>query len=155
MWSSWSDWSGCSVTCGDQGVRIRTRRCDSPAPQYGGRQCRGQQTQEDTCSETVTCPDDDIIPGLDSNCGSRMPGISQFRVVGGKPAKLHAHPWIAALGYRHWNCRELRTSFSAAKAALDMQMSVSPSFCLSVCHAYLFVRFTSIFYNSKSYRDET
>merc|ERR1719347_2244600 len=23
-----------------------------------------------------------------------------FRVVGGVPAKLHAHPWIAALGYR-------------------------------------------------------
>ena len=44
--------------------------------------------------------------------------------------------------------------FSAAKAALDMQMSVSLSFCHSVSHsvshAYLFVRFTSIFYNSKS-----
>ena len=37
-------------------------------------------------------------------------------------------------------------TFSAAKAALDMKMSVSQS----VCNAYLFVRFTSIFYNSKS-----
>ena len=49
--------------------------------------------------------------------------------------------------------------FSAAKAALDMQMSVSQSVSLSVClsvnNAYLFVRFTSIFYNSKSYIDET
>ena len=28
-----------------------------------------------------------------------MPGITQFRVVGGVPARLHAHPWIAALAY--------------------------------------------------------
>ena len=43
-----------------------------------------------------------------------------------------------------------RKLFSAAKAALGMQMSVSLSICLSVSNAYLFVRFTSIFYNSKS-----
>ena len=49
-------------------------------------------------------------------------------------------------------------SFSAAKAAQDMQMSVSlsfiQSFIQSVSHSvnniYLFVQFTSIFYNSKS-----
>ena len=50
--------------------------------------------------------------------------------------------------------REEDLEFSAAKAALDMQMSVSQSVIqsvsLSVCNAYLFVRFTSIFYNSKS-----
>ena len=40
--------------------------------------------------------------------------------------------------------------FSAAKAALDMQMSVSQSVSQSVCNAYLFVRFTCIFYTSKS-----
>ena len=40
--------------------------------------------------------------------------------------------------------------FSAAKAAQGMQMSVNLSVCHSVCHTYLFVRFTSIFYNSKS-----
>ena len=39
--------------------------------------------------------------------------------------------------------------FSAAKAAQGMQMSVSQSV------TYLFVRFTSIFYNCKSYRNET
>ena len=41
-------------------------------------------------------------------------------------------------------------SFSAAKAAQGMQMSVSPSFIQSVNNAYLFVRFTSKFCNSKS-----
>ena len=46
-------------------------------------------------------------------------------------------------------------NFSAAKAAQGMQMSVNPSVILSVCHAYLFVRFISIFYNSKSDRNET
>ena len=44
--------------------------------------------------------------------------------------------------------------FSAAKAAQGMQMSVNPSVSQSVsqsvCHTYLFGRFNSIFYNSKS-----
>ena len=45
--------------------------------------------------------------------------------------------------------------FSAAKAALDMQMSVSQSVSQSVRKTFIFVRFTSIFYNSKSYRNKT
>ena len=46
-------------------------------------------------------------------------------------------------------------TFSAAKAALGMQMSVSLSVIQSVNNTYLFVRFTSIFYKSKLYRNET
>ena len=56
---------------------------------------------------------------------------------------------------RHiFNSYSINRAFSAAKAAQGMQMSVNlsvcQSVCQSVCHAYLFVRFTSIFYNSKS-----
>ena len=51
------------------------------------------------------------------------------------------------------------TLFSAAKAAQGMQMSVSQSVSLSVSqsvrNAYLFIRFTSIFYDSKSDKNET
>ncbi|XP_076315975.1 hemicentin-1-like [Tachypleus tridentatus] len=47
-WSSWSEWSVCSVTC-DRGTRERTRECNDPAPQHGGRVCAGDATQIEEC----------------------------------------------------------------------------------------------------------
>ena len=44
VWSEWSEWysfsngSTCSKVCGD-GMEIRTRMCNSPAPRNGGDQC--------------------------------------------------------------------------------------------------------------------
>ena len=45
------------------------------------------------------CPPEVTIPDLTSECGLRAVRPAQWRVVGGVPAKLHTHPWIAALGY--------------------------------------------------------
>jgi len=99
-WSTWSEWSQCSVSCGDNGIRQRTRECNSPVPSHGGKTCQGEKRQENKCPQAA-CPTGATIPTLDSMCGTRIPGTSQqFRVVGGVPAKLHAHPWIAALGYK-------------------------------------------------------
>ncbi|XP_052759944.1 coadhesin-like [Mya arenaria] len=55
-WSTWSDWSGCSVTCG-YGGRYRNRTCDSPAPLHGGRPCAGVDSDIDVCYD-VACPID-------------------------------------------------------------------------------------------------
>ena len=50
----------------------------------------------------------------------------------------------------NYSSEEASLYFSAAKAAQGMQMSLNLSVRPSVNNAYLFVQFTSIFYNSKS-----
>lgn len=47
-WSSWSNWTECSVTCG-LGERRRFRKCNNPYPMFGGLFCEG------TSSETIPC----------------------------------------------------------------------------------------------------
>lgn len=37
-YTPYSNWSECSVTCGE-GVRYRHRSCTNPKPQFGGRDC--------------------------------------------------------------------------------------------------------------------
>lgn len=53
-WGPWSPWATCSVTCGG-GVKTRTRECNSPRPQYGGRRCIGKAGDSDSCNKKV-CP---------------------------------------------------------------------------------------------------
>ncbi|XP_064631894.1 hemicentin-1-like [Lineus longissimus] len=55
-WSDWSEFSECSVTCG-KGVKVRMRECNSPAPTYGGRWCRGRSIQQKKCHLKM-CPID-------------------------------------------------------------------------------------------------
>ena len=48
-WSNWSEYTACSVTCGD-GVSVRTRTCSNPAPAHGGRSCDGEAREEKKCN---------------------------------------------------------------------------------------------------------
>lgn len=48
VWSSWSRWSSCSVTC-SWGTRVRARTCDSPQPQYGGKPCPERSIATEIC----------------------------------------------------------------------------------------------------------
>ena len=49
-WSSWTDWSDCSVTCGG-GKTNRTRTCDNPKPANGGEDC----IDKDATAEVMLC----------------------------------------------------------------------------------------------------
>ncbi|XP_033105528.1 hemicentin-1-like isoform X2 [Anneissia japonica] len=44
----WTPWEPCSKTCG-RGIRTRERKCNNPAPQYGGRECQGRTTEQVLC----------------------------------------------------------------------------------------------------------
>ena len=53
-WTSWSVWSGCSVSCG-QGQITRLRSCTNPSPVHGGQNCVGDASQQSNC-RLVDCP---------------------------------------------------------------------------------------------------
>ena len=54
VWSSWSAPGSCSVTCGI-GVQTRTRKCDNPAPAFGGDDCVGDRTLTEPCTAPTAC----------------------------------------------------------------------------------------------------
>ena len=50
-WSDWSSWSRCSKSCGRPfGTRSRTRKCDNPPPECGGRTCSGHNDDNQPCN---------------------------------------------------------------------------------------------------------
>ena len=56
VWSEWAQWSVCSASCGNMGVIVRSRACDSPAPMHNGMDCIGEPNQENSCPVIVPCP---------------------------------------------------------------------------------------------------
>ncbi|AWP14148.1 putative thrombospondin-2 [Scophthalmus maximus] len=69
-WGPWSPWATCSATCGG-GVRSRTRECNSPQPQHGGKNCYGEADDSDSCNKK-DCPIDGCLSnpcfaGVDCN----------------------------------------------------------------------------------------
>ena len=53
-WGEWSDWSECDNICGE-GNQTRSRQCDSPAPQYGGEDCQGEDQERQECNKDSHC----------------------------------------------------------------------------------------------------
>ncbi|XP_061740312.1 properdin-like [Nerophis ophidion] len=47
-WGAWSQMSACSAPCGE-GLQLSLRKCNQPAPKYGGRFCEGASTLSFVC----------------------------------------------------------------------------------------------------------
>ena len=54
MWTTWSDWSECSTTCGG-GKRQRARECAHPQFRNGRAVCDGPSMEDDSCNPE-RCP---------------------------------------------------------------------------------------------------
>uniref|UniRef100_UPI003AAC1D74 properdin-like n=1 Tax=Centroberyx gerrardi TaxID=166262 RepID=UPI003AAC1D74 len=50
-WGAWLPPGPCSASCGE-GLQLSVRKCDSPAPKYGGRLCEGPNAQASVCHST-------------------------------------------------------------------------------------------------------
>lgn len=55
QWTAWSEWSGCSQSCG-VGLKTRQRHCGNPEPAFGGRVCVGRDREESYCDDLPPCP---------------------------------------------------------------------------------------------------
>ncbi|KAL4230559.1 Thrombospondin type 1 repeat-containing protein [Mactra antiquata] len=56
-WSPWSNWDGCSASCG-LGRQSRIRTCSNPRPAFGGQLCFGLPEETRQCSVGIDCPVD-------------------------------------------------------------------------------------------------
>ncbi|XP_050970725.1 A disintegrin and metalloproteinase with thrombospondin motifs 7 [Labeo rohita] len=80
-WDSWSEWSGCTRTCG-VGVQNAQRDCVNPVPKYGGKYCLGERRRYRTCNHDP-CPADRL--------SFRHIQCSRFNTV---PYKGKFYKWI-------------------------------------------------------------
>ncbi|XP_011406035.2 PREDICTED: A disintegrin and metalloproteinase with thrombospondin motifs 18-like isoform X2 [Amphimedon queenslandica] len=81
-WSQWSNWGTCSSTCGD-GIQSRTRYCNKPLPQYGGKRCVGERLEYKLCRN-----EECLIDYRNYRC-------SQLKPADGAAGTSHKE-WIAA-----------------------------------------------------------
>ncbi|XP_060560218.1 netrin receptor UNC5B-a-like isoform X3 [Ruditapes philippinarum] len=56
-WSTWSQWTSCSASCG-RGIMRRQRSCSNPTPKGSGDDCPGESVQRESC--TSICPVDGL-----------------------------------------------------------------------------------------------
>ncbi|KAM9450353.1 complement component C6 [Clarias gariepinus] len=76
-WNCWSSWSVCDTTL----RRHRTRSCNNPAPQGGGKLCQGPERQEEQCTISIfqqkdVCINDDDFETEGESESVLPPGVS-------------------------------------------------------------------------------
>ena len=54
-WSNWGEWSNCSHTCGNDGMKSRNRTCNNPTVEGDGVACVGDSEEDELCNQILVC----------------------------------------------------------------------------------------------------
>uniref|UniRef100_A0A3B5A7P9 ADAM metallopeptidase with thrombospondin type 1 motif 13 n=1 Tax=Stegastes partitus TaxID=144197 RepID=A0A3B5A7P9_9TELE len=90
-WSSWSEFSSCSRTCGG-GVTLRTRQCNNPRPAFGGNVCEGPDIEAELCHQQP-CGQTQL-DFMAEQCSQ-----TNLQPLYLKPGTASFYTWIPALGF--------------------------------------------------------
>ncbi|XP_004716995.1 complement component C6 [Echinops telfairi] len=124
-WGCWSSWSTCDATY----QRSRTRECNNPTPQQGGKPCEGEQQQEEACTFSIMenngqpCISDDEemkeidLPEIesDSGCSQPLPPENGFirnekkLYSVGEEVEITCFTGFRTIGYQYFRCLPDRT----------------------------------------------
>uniref|UniRef100_A0A3Q3LFJ9 Uncharacterized protein n=1 Tax=Mastacembelus armatus TaxID=205130 RepID=A0A3Q3LFJ9_9TELE len=90
-WSSWSEFSPCSRTCGG-GVTHRMRQCNNPRPGFGGNDCEGPDVEAELCHQQ---------PCVNTQLDYMAEQCSQtdHQPLYLQPHKASFYTWIPAVGF--------------------------------------------------------
>ncbi|KAL4217214.1 Hemicentin-1 [Mactra antiquata] len=84
-WSPWSDFTNCTVICG-QGYSRRSRLCTNPPPSGGGADCAGDSEERQICTASQ-CPKDIHI--CDNSVASQYICTNDTEIDGIETLKRH------------------------------------------------------------------
>uniref|UniRef100_A0A8C1MKU7 Uncharacterized protein n=1 Tax=Cyprinus carpio TaxID=7962 RepID=A0A8C1MKU7_CYPCA len=87
-WSSWSEFSVCSRTCGG-GITYRRRQCNHPRPAFGGTVCKEQDTEAELCNQEST-----QLEFMSQQCSA-----TDQKLLSVSPDSSSVYTWIPAVGY--------------------------------------------------------
>nr|XP_043882163.1 A disintegrin and metalloproteinase with thrombospondin motifs 13 isoform X3 [Solea senegalensis]XP_043882164.1 A disintegrin and metalloproteinase with thrombospondin motifs 13 isoform X3 [Solea senegalensis] len=93
-WSSWSEFSPCSRTCGG-GVRHRTRQCNNPRPAFGGNDCQGPDVEAELCHQQQSC-EHTQVDFIAEQCSQ-----TDLQPLYLQPNTASFYTWIPAVGFAH------------------------------------------------------
>lgn len=89
--TDWGEFGDCSITCGTDGAKKRTRSCSNPPPQYEGKPCEGPAEETQSCN-VKPCPVNGVFSewgdfgDCDKTCGS---GIKKRSRTCSNPPPAH------------------------------------------------------------------
>ncbi|XP_015253243.1 PREDICTED: A disintegrin and metalloproteinase with thrombospondin motifs 13 [Cyprinodon variegatus] len=90
-WSSWSEFSSCSRTCGG-GVMLRTRECNNPRPAFGGIDCEGPDIEVELCHQQP-------CEGTQLEFMAEQCSQTDLRPLYLLPNTASFYKWIPAIGF--------------------------------------------------------
>ncbi|XP_029960004.1 A disintegrin and metalloproteinase with thrombospondin motifs 13 [Salarias fasciatus] len=90
-WSSWSEGSPCSRSCGG-GVTFRTRQCNNPRPAFGGKGCDGPDIEAELCHQHPC--ERNQMDFMAEQCSQTNPQPLHLL-----PHTASFYTWIPALGF--------------------------------------------------------